>query len=71
MATKNEMYELLGRAMADAAFRAQLIADPLKAAQGAGYTLTTEQLDGLKKSDLKGLSEGLDERLSKLSVNFL
>ncbi len=66
MATQKEMYELLGRAMMDADFRAGLIADPAKAAAKAGYTLTAEQLDGLKKADLKAMSEGLGERLSKL-----
>ncbi len=66
MATQKEMYELLGRAMADANFRAALIADPVKAAAGAGYTLTSDQLDALKKSDLKGLSEGLGDRLTKI-----
>ena len=65
MATEKEMYELLGRAMADAEFRAAFIADPEKAAAGAGYTLTAEQLDAVKKNDLKGLSEDLGERLSK------
>jgi hypothetical protein len=65
MATEKEMYELLGRAMADNEFRAKLIADPAKTVKEAGYTLTAEQLDAVKKTDLKGLSEDLSERLSK------
>ena len=67
MATEKEMYELLGRALADAEFRAALLEDPLKAAQGLGFTLTEEQLAGLKATDLGLLAEGLDERLSKYS----
>ena len=65
MATEKEMYELLGRVMTDADFRAALIADPAKAAEGLGISLTEEQLAGLKASDLAQAAEGLDERLSK------
>ncbi len=66
MATEKEMYELLGRALSDAQLRAALAEDPLKAAQGLGLDLTEEQLAGLRASDLGQLTEGLDERLSKL-----
>jgi hypothetical protein len=66
MATEKEMHELLGRAMTDAGFRAALTADPAGAAAGLGFSLTEEQLAGLKASDLATASEGLDERLSKL-----
>jgi hypothetical protein len=65
VATEKEMYELLGRAMADADFRAALTADPAEAAAGMGISLTEEQLAGLKASDLSAATEGLDERLSK------
>jgi hypothetical protein len=65
MATEKEMYELLGRALADADLRAKLLEDPLKAAAGLGIDLTEEQAAGLKASDLSGALEGLDERLSK------
>ena len=64
MATEKEMYELLGRAMVDAEFRAALIADPTKATEGLGISLTEEQLAGLKTSDLAQVTD-LDERLSK------
>ena len=66
MATEKEMYELLGRALADADLRAALLEDPQKAAAGLGFSLTEEQLAGLKETDLGQLAEGLDERLSKL-----
>lgn len=65
MATQKELHELIGRAVADADFRAALLQDPAKAVAGAGFTLTDEQLAGLKAMDLGALSEGLDERLSK------
>lgn len=65
MATEKELHELIGRAVADPDFRAALIEDPDKAAAEAGYELTSAQLAGLKQADLKALSEGLDERLSK------
>jgi hypothetical protein len=65
MATQKEMHELLGRAVADAGFRASLVEDPEKAAKEAGFDLTEEQLAALKQTDLKGFSADLDERLSK------
>ena len=66
MATEKEMYELLGRALTDPQLRAVLVEDPVKAAQGLGMDLTEEQLAGLKSTDLGQLTEGLDERLSKV-----
>jgi hypothetical protein len=67
MATEKEMFELLGRALADGDLRASLLEDPLKATQALGLDLTEEQLAGLKASDLSLGAEGLDERLSKIS----
>ena len=69
MATEKEMYELLGRALANAEFRAALLEDPVKAAEGLGFSLTEEQLAGLRATDLGQLAEGLDERLSKYSFS--
>ncbi len=65
MATEKEMYELIGRAVVDHEFRAQLMADPEQAAKEAGYTLTSEQLAALKSTDGKGLAAILNERLPK------
>jgi len=70
MATEKEMYELIGRAIADPEFRARLGQDPEKAVAEAAYELTEEQLAGLKATDLQALSEGLDERLSKIKCGF-
>lgn len=65
MATEKEMHEMLGRALANAEFRAALAEDPEKAAAGLGFSLSEEQLAGLRATDLGALAEGLDERLSK------
>ena len=65
MATEKEMYELLGRAMTDADFRATLTKKPAEAAAGLGITLTEEQQAGIKASDLEVATGALDERLSK------
>jgi hypothetical protein len=65
LATEKEWQELLGRALADEAFRAQLFDDPRQAAQDAGYDLTAEQLAALKTIDVQSIAEALDERLVK------
>ncbi len=65
MATEKEMYELIGRMVAEPAFRSSLVEDPEKAVKEAGYELTEEQMAALKEKDLKALSADLDERLSK------
>ncbi len=64
-ADEKAMQELLGRAIADEEFRARLRADPVAAAAELGLRLTDEQSAALKATDLSGLSEGLDVRLSK------
>ncbi|ADN36093.1 conserved hypothetical protein [Methanolacinia petrolearia DSM 11571] len=65
MATEKEMYELIGRAVADAEFRKKLTANPEEAASEAGYTLTNEQLEALKSEDAKGITKVLEERFPK------
>ena len=65
MATEKEMYELIGRAVADAEFRKKLTANPEEAAKEAGYTLTDEQLEALKSEDAAGIAGVLEERLPK------
>ena len=68
MATEKELHELLGRALADEAFRARLFDDAQQAAREAGYDLTAEQLAALKKIDMQTIAEALDERLVKKIV---
>jgi hypothetical protein len=70
MASEKELGEMVGRALADAEFRASLIEDPEKAVKEAGYELTEEQLAQLKSRDLESLSTLVDERLSKEEVWF-
>lgn len=65
MATEKEIYELIGRIVADPAFRADVLKDPEKATKDAGFDLTEKQLEGLKATDLKAISADLDDRLSK------
>jgi hypothetical protein len=60
-----ELYELVGRAITDVAFRARLMEDPQRVAREVGYILTAEQVAGLKASDLQSLAETVDERLFK------
>ncbi len=64
MADQKEISEILGKAMADAEFRASVAADPAKAAAALGISLSDEQVAALKASDLSS-AEGLDVRLSK------
>ena len=65
MASQEEIYQLLGKALAEPEFRSELAADPVKAAAGLGVTLSAEEVAGLQASDLSKMAEGLDERLSK------
>ncbi len=64
-ADEKALQELLGRAIADEAFCARLREDPVAAAAELGLRLTDKQATALKATDLSGLSEGLDVRLSK------
>jgi hypothetical protein len=65
VASEKEMEALLGRALADEAFRAALFDDPRQAARDAGYDLTAEQLAALKTLDVQTIAEALDQRLIK------
>jgi len=70
MATQKEIHELIGRIVADPDFRASIVDDPEKAVKDTGYELTDEQMNALKKADMKALGEDLGDRLSK-SVGIL
>ncbi len=63
MASDRELQLLLGRALADEAFRTRLFDDPEQATAEAGYHLTPEQLAELKTFDLQTIADALDERL--------
>ena len=63
-----EIYEIIGRAVADKNFRAALIEDPQKAAHSLGYNLTEEQITSLKESELGKISEELNTSISKMGI---
>jgi hypothetical protein len=65
LAAEKELQELLGRALADEAFRARLFDDPHQTVRDAGYDLTAEQLAALKTIDMQTIAEALDERIVK------
>ncbi len=52
MASQEDLYRLLGRALIDAEFRAALADDPAAAAASMGVTLSGEQEAALRASDL-------------------
>ena len=68
MTSEKEMYEIIGRAVADKKFRDALIEDPKKATADLGYTLTEEQIAMLKESELGKISEELNTRISKMGI---
>jgi len=67
MATQEDLRLVAGKAVADPAFRQQLLDDPEAAVRNAGIDLSPEQLDALKNMDKTTLEAGLadlDERLT-------
>jgi hypothetical protein len=50
---KSKVYEVIGRIVADADFRAAFIEEAEKAIREAGYELTEEELAILKEVDLE------------------
>lgn len=68
MAQDKEFYELIGRMIADQAFREQAVADPRGAARSLGYELTTEQENALREGDLASLATALEQRSSKFRI---
>ena len=68
MASEKEIYEIIGRAVADKNFRTALMKDPKKATSELGYALTEEQIAMLKESELGKISEELNTRISKMGI---
>ncbi|NIV38151.1 MAG: hypothetical protein GWN58_54670 [Anaerolineae bacterium] len=67
--SKQEVQEVIGRAVTDSEFRKALFADPDEAL--AGYELTEDEIVALKSVDaetMKSFAGSLDERISKAFV---
>ena len=68
MASEKEMYEIIGRSVADRKFREALMTNPEEAVQKLGYSLTADQITSLNESDLGKISEELQVRVSKMGL---
>lgn len=55
---------LVTKALADEAFRKELIADPSGTAQKYGFSVNEEELSMLRETDLEAMAFELDERAS-------
>jgi len=67
MATQEDLRAVAGKAVADPAFRQQLLDDPEAAVKAAGIELSDDQMAALKNMDKAELEKGLidiDERLT-------
>jgi len=69
MASEKEMYEIIGRSVADSKFRELMITNPEEAAGSLGYSLTPQQAASLKDSNLGTISEELQSRISKMGMS--
>lgn len=65
MATREEIDQLIGKAVADTAFRGEFLKDPEAAAKGAGIFLTPKQVEQFKKADVSKVVEELEKVESK------
>jgi len=55
---------LVTKALADSAFRRELLADPNGTARKYGFSVTEEELSMLRETDLEAMAFELDERAS-------
>jgi hypothetical protein len=69
---KEEMERLIGRAVTNKDFRDKLMADPEQAAKDAGFNLSADEVDSLRKSINKitanSTTEQIDQQLSDTAV---
>ena len=68
MATPAQMERLIGKALMDAEFRAQLLADPEKAARSLRYRLTDLQLARIRRlsaDEAELLTAAFDKAIDK------
>lgn len=58
--------EIIGRAIQDAEFRRQLLADPRGTAAAAGYELDHEQIEALQNLDPAAIEAALSDMIGDL-----
>jgi hypothetical protein len=58
--------EIIGRAIQDAEFRRQLLADPRGTAATAGYELDDEQIEALQNLDPAAIEAALSDMIGDL-----
>ena len=65
MASREELDQLIGKAVADSTFREEFLRDCEAAATKVGITLTAEQVEQFKKVDVTKVVEELEKVESK------
>jgi len=68
MASENEIQNIIEQAIADEAFRASLMNDPVKAIKSVGYELSDaqiEQLTSMHSTQMKSMMLDIENRISK------
>lgn len=65
MASREELNQLIGKAVADPTFREEFLKDSEAAAKKAGITLTAEQVEQFKKVDVTKVVQELEKVESK------
>ena len=68
MATKEQLKEVIGKALGDSAFKAELMKNPVDAAQKMGFELSPEQAEMLKNMDISNMASQVEEMVSKGAV---
>lgn len=68
MASENQIQRIIEQAIADEAFRANLMNDPVKAIKSVGYELSDAQIEQLTKmqsTQMQSMMLDIEERISK------
>jgi len=65
MATEEELYQIISRAVVDKEFRSRLTRDPEKASAEMGYTVSDLQIAALKGTEPSCQAGPLEKRISK------
>jgi len=68
MASENEIQKIIEQAIADEAFRTNLMDDPVKAIKSVGYELSDaqiEQLTTMHSTQMKSMMLDIEDRISK------